>query len=181
MLLWFAGPSGAVFVSDGPRGPRGYHRKLVAFLKEGILNNNLPASPKNTDKRRWGGFCFHFVRAHLHALSSLFWQRNWMYAGCIPYIYTHFDTHTHTLVIKLVLQRGFCVQYVFISCLVLHLITGKSHGCTEYSNLSFGSAEENPTPLLFPAFKIFLCNWINDEHKKKKNYTQTQKYTYEVK
>lgn len=72
--------------------------------------------------------------------------------------YTYTRTLTHTLVIKLVLQWGFCVQYVFISCLVLHLITGKSHGCTEFSNLSFGSAEENPTPLLFPAFKIFLCN-----------------------
>lgn len=94
-------------------------------------------------------------------------------------IHIHALWHTHTLVIKLVLQWGFCVQYVFISCLVLHLITGKSHGCTEFSNLSFGSAEENPTPLLFPAFKIFLCNWINDEHKKKKKlYTDTKIYLW---
>lgn len=76
MLLWFAGPSGAVFVSDGPPGAQGISPEAGGALKR----RNTQQQPSCfSEKTRMKGEeeVFVFISCvricmYVHALSRLF-------------------------------------------------------------------------------------------------------------
>lgn len=104
----------------------------MTFQKEGIPNNKVPASPKkqNSDERRYRGFHFHNVwDVHLHACTrTQRTQKGRLRVRAnslrIKRVHTRCNMHTNWLLRQLRQWRGSYFQYVFISCLVLHLMTG---------------------------------------------------------